>query len=68
MLLNALPTQELVRTQFINVLWSICCTYSFWGKKILWEISMKSTTFEESIGNENANSERKEPDPKLGMM
>lgn len=28
---------------------------------------MKSTTFEENIGNENANLERKEPDPKLGM-
>lgn len=33
MLLNALSTQELLSTQFIIVLWSICCTYSFWGKK-----------------------------------
>lgn len=37
------------------------------GKKILWEISMKFTTFEESIGKENAKSERKGPEPKLGM-
>lgn len=37
------------------------------GKKILWEISMKFSTFEESIGKENAKSERKGPDPKLGM-
>lgn len=38
------------------------------GKKtLLWEISTKFTTFEENIGNVSANSERKGPDPKLGM-
>lgn len=36
-------------------------------KKSLWEISMKFTAFEESIGNGRVNSERKGPDPKLRM-
>lgn len=67
MLLNTLSTQDLLRTQFINVLWSICCTYSFWEKYFLWEISMKFITFEESIWNEKVNSERKGTDPKIGM-
>lgn len=59
MLLNALSTQELLSTQFIIVLWSICCTYSFWGKKkIIWEISMEFATFEESTGSENTSSKK----------
>lgn len=67
-LLNALLTQELQRTEFIKVLKSIYCTHSFQGKKtFLWEIRIKFTIFEENIGNGSANSERKGPDPKLGM-
>lgn len=65
--LNALLTQELQRTEFINVLKSICYIHIPGKKTFLWEISIKFTTFEENIGNGSANAERKGPGPKLGM-
>lgn len=43
--------------------------YNFWEKKkyLPWKISTKFTTFEESTGSNNAVSERKGPDLKLGV-